>query len=93
MKILILGAGQVGTTAAYSLAREEANEVTIVDRDSEVLRELQDRLDVRTVVGHAAHPEVLERAGAADADTHETARRFGPTGRSTKCCCTFCTAT
>ena len=67
MKILILGAGQVGTTAAYSLAREEANEVTIVDRNPEVLRELQDRLDVRTVVGHAAHPEVLERAGAADA--------------------------
>jgi trk system potassium uptake protein TrkA len=68
MKILILGAGQVGTTAAYSLAREEANEVTIVDRDPEVLRELQDRLDVRTVVGHAAYPEVLERAGANDAD-------------------------
>ncbi len=68
MNILILGAGQVGTTAAYSLAREEANEVTIVDRDPDVLRELQDRLDVRTVVGHAAHPEVLERAGAHDAD-------------------------
>ena len=68
MNILILGAGQVGTTAAYSLAREEANEVTIVDRDPEVLREIQDRLDVRTVVGHAAHPEVLERAGARDAD-------------------------
>ena len=68
MKILILGAGQVGSTAAYSLAREEANEVTIVDRNPEVLRELQDRLDVRTVVGHAAYPEVLERAGANDAD-------------------------
>ncbi|MFL2553533.1 MAG: Trk system potassium transporter TrkA [Candidatus Rariloculaceae bacterium] len=68
MNILILGAGQVGTTAAYSLAREEANEVTIVDRDPEVLRELQDRLDVRTVVGYAAYPEVLERAGARDAD-------------------------
>jgi trk system potassium uptake protein TrkA len=68
MNILILGAGQVGTTAAYSLAREEANEVTIVDRDPEVLRELQDRLDVRTVVGDAAHPEVLERASARDAD-------------------------
>jgi len=68
MNILILGAGQVGTTAAYSLAREEANEVTIVDRDPEVLRELQDRLDVRTVVGHAAYPDVLERAGANDAD-------------------------
>jgi trk system potassium uptake protein TrkA len=68
MKILILGAGQVGTTAAYSLAREEANEVTIVDRDPEVLRELQDRLDVRTVVGDAAHPAVLERASAKDVD-------------------------
>ncbi len=68
MNILILGAGQVGTTAAYSLAREEANEVTIVDRNPEVLRELQDRLDVRTVVGDAAYPEVLERASAGDVD-------------------------
>jgi trk system potassium uptake protein TrkA len=68
MNILILGAGQVGSTAAYSLAREEANEVTIVDRNPEVLRDLQDRLDVRTVVGNAAYPEVLERASARDAD-------------------------
>ena len=68
MNILILGAGQVGTTAAYSLAREESNEVTIVDRDAKILRDLQDRLDVRTVVGHAAYPDVLERAGANDAD-------------------------
>jgi trk/ktr system potassium uptake protein len=68
MKILILGAGQVGSTAAYSLAREEENEVTIVDRNADVLRELQDRLDVRTVVGNASHPDVLERAGAREAD-------------------------
>ena len=68
MNILILGAGQVGTTVAHSLAREEANEVTIIDRDAEVLRELQDRLDVRTIIGNAAYPEVLERAGARDAD-------------------------
>jgi trk system potassium uptake protein TrkA len=68
MKILILGAGQVGSTAAYSLAREEANDVTIVDRNADVLRELQDRLDVRTVVGNASHPDVLDRAGAKDAD-------------------------
>ncbi len=68
MKILILGAGQVGSSAAYHLSREEANEVTVVDRRPEVLRELQDRLDIRTVVGHAAYPEVLERAGASDAD-------------------------
>ena len=68
MKILILGAGQVGSSAAYHLSREEANEVTVVDKSAEVLRELQDRLDIRTVVGHAAYPDVLDRAGASDAD-------------------------
>jgi trk system potassium uptake protein TrkA len=68
MKILILGAGQVGSSAADHLSREEANEVTVVDTRPDVLRELQDRLDIRTVVGHAAHPEVLDRAGADDAD-------------------------
>jgi trk system potassium uptake protein TrkA len=68
MKILILGAGQVGSSAAYHLSREEANDVTVVDVRADVLRELQDRLDIRTVVGHAAYPEVLERAGASDAD-------------------------
>ena len=68
MKILILGAGQVGSSAAYHLSREEANEVTVVDMRPDILRELQDRLDIRTVVGHAAYPEVLERAGARDAE-------------------------
>ena len=68
MKILILGAGQVGRTAAQALAREEANEVTVVDVNEEVLRDLQDRLDVRTVAGNAAHPTVLEAAGCAEAD-------------------------
>ena len=68
MNILILGAGQVGSNVAYQLAREEANQVTIVDIDPSALRELQDRLDVRTIVGHAAYPDVLERAGARKAD-------------------------
>ena len=68
MKIIILGAGQVGSTAAYHLARQEANEVTIVDHNAAVLRDLQDRLDVRTVVGHASFPATLERAGAASTD-------------------------
>jgi trk system potassium uptake protein TrkA len=68
MKILILGAGQVGSSAAYHLSREEANEVTVVDMRPDVLRELQDRLDIRTIVGHAAYPDVMERAGASDAD-------------------------
>jgi trk system potassium uptake protein TrkA len=68
MNILILGAGQVGSSAAYHLSREEANEVTVIDTRADVLRELQDRLDIRTVVGHAAHPDVLDRAGANDVD-------------------------
>ncbi|HJP39695.1 MAG TPA: Trk system potassium transporter TrkA [Gammaproteobacteria bacterium] len=68
MNILILGAGQVGTTAAQHLAKEEANEVTIVDSNAAVLRDLQDRLDVRTVIGQASFPDILERAGAREAD-------------------------
>ncbi len=68
MKVLILGAGTVGRTAAYHLAREPANEVTIVDLNEELLRELQDRLDVRAVAGNACFPSVLENAGIADTD-------------------------
>jgi trk system potassium uptake protein TrkA len=68
LKIVILGAGQVGRTAAYHLSREESNEVTVVDLDEDILRDLQDRLDIRTVAGNAAYPSVLEQAGAADAD-------------------------
>jgi trk system potassium uptake protein TrkA len=68
VKIIILGAGQVGRTAAYHLAREEANDVTVVDVDDELLRDLQDRLDIRTVRGNAASPRTLEQAGAAGAD-------------------------
>ncbi len=67
MKIIILGAGQVGTTVAQNLS-SEANDITVVDRDTRLLREMQDRLDIRTVSGHAAHPDVLKRAGADDAD-------------------------
>ncbi len=68
MKIIILGAGQVGRTAAYHLSREEANDVTVVDQNEETLRELQDRLDIRTVNGNAASPRVLEAAGVASTD-------------------------
>ena len=68
MKILILGAGQVGRTAAYHLSREPANEVTVVDTNEDVLRDLQDRLDVRAVAGNGSYPTVLESAGIADTD-------------------------
>jgi len=68
LKIIILGAGQVGRTAAYHLAREEANDVTVVDTDEALLRDLQDRIDIRTVQGNAASPRTLETAGARNAD-------------------------
>jgi trk system potassium uptake protein len=68
VKIIILGAGQVGRTAAQHLAREEANDVTVVDTDDELLRDLQDRIDIRTVQGNAASPRTLELAGVGDAD-------------------------
>jgi trk system potassium uptake protein len=68
MKILILGAGQVGRTAAQHLAREPANEVTVVDVNAELLRDLQDRLDIRAVAGNASYPSVLESAGIADTE-------------------------
>ena len=67
MKVVILGAGRVGSTVAESLAGE-ANDITIVDIDPERLRLLQDRLDLRTVAGNASHPEILRQAGAQDAD-------------------------
>jgi len=67
MKIIILGAGQVGTSVADNLV-SEANDITVVDLDSSLLRDLQDRLDLRTVQGQGSHPDVLLKAGAEDAD-------------------------
>jgi trk system potassium uptake protein TrkA len=67
MKIVILGAGQVGASVAESLVSED-NDITVVDVDVGHLAILQDRLDLRTVSGNAASPTVLREAGAEDAD-------------------------
>jgi len=67
MKIIILGAGQVGGTLAENLA-SEANDITIVDTSAQRLNELQDQIDVRVVLGHGSYPDVLENAGARDAE-------------------------
>ncbi|MDX8399170.1 MAG: Trk system potassium transporter TrkA [Gallionellaceae bacterium] len=67
MKVLILGAGQVGSTVAESLV-SEANDITVVDTDGSKLAALQSRLDLRTLVGNASHPSVLKQAGIEDAD-------------------------
>ena len=63
MKILILGAGKVGGTLAEHLAGE-AFDITVVDLDESRLRELRDRLDIRTVYGYASRPDVLQQADA-----------------------------
>lgn len=67
MRIVILGAGQVGASVAEGLVRER-NDITVVDADAGRLAALGERLDLRTVHGHAAFPSVLEAAGARDAD-------------------------
>jgi trk system potassium uptake protein TrkA len=67
MKIIILGAGQVGSSVAYNLASED-NDITVVDTNPVTLQGLQDKLDLRTITGVASHPGVLRRAGAEDAD-------------------------
>jgi trk system potassium uptake protein TrkA len=67
MKILIIGAGRIGESVASALLSEQ-NDITVVDSDPERLRELQDRLDLRGVVGSGVDPEVLAEAGARDTD-------------------------
>jgi trk system potassium uptake protein TrkA len=67
MKIIILGAGQVGGSLAENLVGEK-NEITVIDSDQDTLRILQDRLDLRVVHGVGSHPDILKKAGAEDAD-------------------------
>ncbi|MBL8334422.1 MAG: Trk system potassium transporter TrkA [Rubrivivax sp.] len=67
MKILILGAGRVGESVAESLVSER-NDITVIDTDPARLRDLQDRLDLRGVVGNGIQPSVLREAGVEDAD-------------------------
>jgi len=67
MNILILGAGEVGFHIAMRLAAE-GHDVAVVDSDQERIQRVSDTMDVRTVLGHAAYPSVLEQAGAKNAD-------------------------
>lgn len=67
MKIIICGAGQVGWQIARQLAGE-ANDVSIVDNNAALVRRATDTLEVQGVVGFASHPDVLEQAGAREAD-------------------------
>lgn len=68
MNILILGAGQVGSTTAKQLAKEEDNEITIVDINPDKLSKLSNTTDLRVVEGNASYPNILKAAGADTAD-------------------------
>lgn len=67
MKVIICGAGQVGWQIARQLSGEK-NDVTLVDVNADLVRRATDTLDVQGVVGFASYPDVLEKAGARDAD-------------------------
>jgi trk system potassium uptake protein TrkA len=67
MKVVICGAGQVGFNIAKALARER-NDVVVVDKSEDLIRKISDSLDVQAITGFASYPDVLERAGAGDAD-------------------------
>lgn len=67
MKVIVCGAGQVGSGIARQLSNEH-NDVTVIDNSPDLIQQMADNLDVRTVVGYASHPDVLERAGAREAD-------------------------
>lgn len=67
MKVIVCGAGQVGFNIARYLASEN-NDVTVIDQSADLIGKVNDLLDVQAFVGHASHPDILEQAGAADAD-------------------------
>ena len=81
MKVIICGAGQVGFNIARYLAAE-ANDITIIDSSSDIIQKATDTLDVQGIVGHAAHPDVLSRAGAKRSKHHPRAAARSAQGPS-----------
>ncbi|SIS76741.1 trk system potassium uptake protein TrkA [Roseivivax lentus] len=67
MKIIICGAGQVGWQIARHLSGER-NDVTVVDSNADLVRRATEALDVQGIAGFASYPDVLQRAGASDAE-------------------------
>ena len=67
MKIIIVGAGQVGSSLSVNLVKE-GNDVTLIDKSSDLLENIADKIDLQTIHGNGAHPRILEAAGAHKAD-------------------------
>ena len=67
MKIIIVGAGQVGSSLSINLVKE-GNDVTLIDKSQDLLEDIADKVDLKTIHGNGAHPRILESAGAHKAD-------------------------
>ena len=67
MKIIIVGAGQVGSSLAINLVKE-GNDVTLIDKSADLLENIAEKVDLQTMHGNGAHPRILEAAGAHKAD-------------------------
>lgn len=79
MRVIVCGAGQVGSGIARYVAAGAGNDVTVVDRSAELVGRLDRTLDVRTIIGHASSPDVLEQAGAQDCEVLIAATRSDET--------------
>ena len=67
MKVIICGAGKVGTSIAKHLVSQD-NDVTVVDRSNDLIRDIREKVDLKTIIGSASNPSILKQAGAEDAD-------------------------
>ena len=67
MNIIICGAGRVGFTIAKLLS-EQGHSITVIDQSSDDIKKIDDALDVKSIVGKATYPSILEKANASDAD-------------------------
>ena len=67
MRVIICGAGKVGTSIAKHLV-EQKNDVTVIDQSNELINELKDKVDLKTIIGSASNPSILQLAGCEEAD-------------------------
>ena len=67
MKVVICGAGKVGTSIARHLVDQD-NEVIVIDRSEDLIKNLKEKVDLKTIIGSASNPSVLKMAGAEEAD-------------------------
>ncbi len=67
MKVIICGAGKVGTSIAKHLV-DQSNDVTVIDRSDELIKNIKEKVDLKTVIGSASNPSILKKAGAEDTD-------------------------